>query len=564
MKYVQPYGISDPNAPYINGDPSIARMGSIPPAEAFEHPMREIVATISYSNEVPSGDDLEQLSKGIRSQYMNYCVDTGSINTLSVALLPSLLTYTVGLPLRVKVRNTNTGPTTIDAGAGRVPVRLPNGAEVAANDLPAAGLVDLVYDGTVFQMINFAGAAAPSGPPQTFYYNIPYTVDTSPTANTVIANFSPAITSYAAGLIFLVKIANTNTLLANINVNGMGLKAIYSQGYNATFPLLPGDIQAGDTIIFVYDGTQFWVYPNVAINLNSTINVSTIAQINTLFAALGRKRISQSAQLTIQLAAGVYNFGGTPFRTYHADATQIWLVGTMQSPGVPGPGNFQSNGNSAAQRAADSAQNIVMLRARYKTELRFDNTNGWCILHTGPGRINFKNLLITGANVPVSSSQAIDLISADVGSSIYCEGVTCWGSGENAFAPNGSVMWCHNCHAANNYGNGFDVAAQATLTMAVGGSYGNAGTGIQSSSNGMVWATPDPGGAYGPYCTSNANGGCVAQAATLDAIAVTAVGNGIDLYALDGGVLTNDGTLANTVSPDYNTVGNNNAIIILD
>ena len=58
MKYVQPYGISDPEAPYINGDPSQARMGSIPPAEAFEHPMRELVAVIDYSKLVPNGDDL--------------------------------------------------------------------------------------------------------------------------------------------------------------------------------------------------------------------------------------------------------------------------------------------------------------------------------------------------------------------------------------------------------------------------------------------------------------------------------------------------------------------------
>ena len=35
MKYVQPYGIADEDAPYINGDPSQGRMGSIPPAAAF-------------------------------------------------------------------------------------------------------------------------------------------------------------------------------------------------------------------------------------------------------------------------------------------------------------------------------------------------------------------------------------------------------------------------------------------------------------------------------------------------------------------------------------------------
>ena len=160
MKYVQPYGISDPDAHYINGDPSQARMGSIPPAEAFEHPMRELVNIITDSQMVPDSDDLEQCAKGIRSQRMNYCEDTGSVNTLSVALDPPLINYTIGLPLHVKIRNTNTGPATIDAGAGRVPIRKPNGAEMGNGDLPAAGMVRLIYDGTVFQMVNFGGGSA--------------------------------------------------------------------------------------------------------------------------------------------------------------------------------------------------------------------------------------------------------------------------------------------------------------------------------------------------------------------------------------------------------------------
>src|SRR5262252_5809157 len=186
--------------------------------------MRELVHIITDSNLVPSDTDLEQCAKGMRSQFMNYCIDTGSVNTLSVALSPPIGAYTFGLPLRVRIANTNTGSTTIDAGAGRVPVKKPNGSELQPGDLPAFGLAELVYDGTVFQMINFTGAA-PSGPPQTFLYNIPYCVDSSTTRNLVIANFSPAITSLAAGTIFMVKIANTsNGSTANINVNSLGNK----------------------------------------------------------------------------------------------------------------------------------------------------------------------------------------------------------------------------------------------------------------------------------------------------------------------------------------------------
>jgi hypothetical protein len=77
VKYMQPFGISDPNAPYINGNPATGEMGSIPPAASIEHDMREIVEVINYAYEhkyrdsegtlcqAPSEFDLQQLRKAI-------------------------------------------------------------------------------------------------------------------------------------------------------------------------------------------------------------------------------------------------------------------------------------------------------------------------------------------------------------------------------------------------------------------------------------------------------------------------------------------------------------------
>lgn len=72
MKYNQPFGIPDPNASYVNGDPSIGREGSIPPAESIEYPQREIVAVIQYAYEqqfpncnAPANSDLAQLLEAI-------------------------------------------------------------------------------------------------------------------------------------------------------------------------------------------------------------------------------------------------------------------------------------------------------------------------------------------------------------------------------------------------------------------------------------------------------------------------------------------------------------------
>ena len=77
MKYNQPFGISDPEAAYINGNPATGTMGSIPPASSVEYDQREIVAVIKYAfdkglidfNNVacasPSNSDLQQLLKAI-------------------------------------------------------------------------------------------------------------------------------------------------------------------------------------------------------------------------------------------------------------------------------------------------------------------------------------------------------------------------------------------------------------------------------------------------------------------------------------------------------------------
>src|SRR5262245_29041796 len=113
MKYVAPYGVSDPDQGYINGDSRLGIQGSIPPAAAFEHPMRELVALIQGSGFTPDEDDLEQVLRAIRSQRANYAIDTGTVNAYSVAYDPAFVALNVGLPLRVLIGHTNTGASTI-------------------------------------------------------------------------------------------------------------------------------------------------------------------------------------------------------------------------------------------------------------------------------------------------------------------------------------------------------------------------------------------------------------------------------------------------------------------
>jgi hypothetical protein len=137
MKYEQPYGVSDPNAPYINGDPSIGRPGSIPPAAAIEYPQREIIAMINAGGFTPSDADLQQLARAIQSGKVIYGLDTGAGNNYSVTLNPPLLAYSDGLALWIVPQLSNTGPATLNCNAlGARNIVRRGGDPLAAGDMP--------------------------------------------------------------------------------------------------------------------------------------------------------------------------------------------------------------------------------------------------------------------------------------------------------------------------------------------------------------------------------------------------------------------------------------------
>jgi hypothetical protein len=472
-------------------------MGSIPPAAAFEYPMRELVAVITNSLFVPSDGDLQQVAQAVRSQRMNYAEDTGSANVLSVAFQPAISTYTIGLPIVVKVLNTNTGASTINAGGGRVPIKKPTGAQLSAGDITAGGLAELVYDGAAFQMINFGGAAAGGGTINNFVINIPYTVDTG-TPNNVIANFSPAVTSLPAGTILMVKAANTNTGPTTINVNGLGAKNIFALGGSSTNPFLPSDIQTGDILILTYDGTQFWIIPNVALTVNSTFNCANNTDITNIFRALARKRIQPTVTITINLATGIY----TPFTTYHIDSSRIVVQGTLLTS-VPTAANFARTGSSPAARALDSSNNIAMLRSRYGTEIRFTNaflsTGGVAVQHTGPGQIEFRNLLITGENTP----SGVNLGAAISGPAMTLRGVSIWGAGTSSiFGIQNSYISMYSSFVSSSQNDGISVGTGGSVILQDSGVFGGSTNGVRCGTNGSIYLYAN----CNSQCNSNIGG----------------------------------------------------------
>lgn len=67
MQYIAPIGAEDPNDSYINANPATGTNGSKVPAEAIEHPMREIMYLITQAGLEGDDEDLTQLHQAVNA-----------------------------------------------------------------------------------------------------------------------------------------------------------------------------------------------------------------------------------------------------------------------------------------------------------------------------------------------------------------------------------------------------------------------------------------------------------------------------------------------------------------
>ncbi len=186
--------------------------------------------------------------------------DTGSANAYAVALTPAATAYTAGMVVRFKAGNTNTGISTVNVnGLGVKAIKNRAGADLAANDILASAVVELIYDGTNFQW----GAAISAGEitatmtTENLREGICQYAADGGGANAYAVTLAPVPTAYTAGMVVRTKIANTNTGASTLNVNALGVKTIKKVVAGAVADLVARDLQAADLATLVYDGTYF-------------------------------------------------------------------------------------------------------------------------------------------------------------------------------------------------------------------------------------------------------------------------------------------------------------------
>jgi hypothetical protein len=516
MKYQQPYG-TPADSPYINGDPSIGRQGSIPPAAAFEEPQRELQSLIAYSGFTPSDDDLEQVTRAVRQgvNYVEAVMVDDNPNSLSCTTDPPLQERRPGLMMRVLIPADITGPAAINFdGTGFADIVRANGAALVEGDLRANQVAVLVCDhgSTKWQIANFQGFTSSSTEINTYTLSIPYTVDLSVTPNTITANFSPPITGALVaggnGGELLVKLANDVTGPTFISVNGSAPIRVLRSDLT---DLQTGDGNAGQILWMLFDGTAYQLGTNRVtsdiINTHVTFTVhgagANFADLNTAMEYLRKYKITPAGLVTLLIAPGQFIYNGTGPTIIHPNGDRIEIVGATMSASLPATdAGYALTGNSSGSRSSNTSTNLTMLRTKFATELRFTNGASFDI-RGNLGKIDGILATSDGSDVSAIRTYGPALVS-------------------NFGSPNGIAAVGAGRH-------GLEIGQGATVQVINAGTVvclGNSMDGIHSNAGGVFFAGDPRNGTCGPpmagtsavLVLSNASNGMEALVGCVNAI----------------------------------------------
>lgn len=155
MKKWSPIAFAGPDDTHVNADMSLGQRGSWPDGVGYQQMIDELCAVVSKSGMTLDGAVATQLAEAIRSQALNYRTAGGTANALTVTLDPALTAYVAGMPLRVVPgAGPNTGPVTLNAGAGALPVRYPGGGDLYAGEIVSGRPINLLCMGTWWAVQN--------------------------------------------------------------------------------------------------------------------------------------------------------------------------------------------------------------------------------------------------------------------------------------------------------------------------------------------------------------------------------------------------------------------------
>ena len=252
---------------------------------------------------------------------IDWAADVGAANAYVIALNPPLAANVVGMPVRFKAANANTSPSTLNICAlGAVAIKKGVSRDLAAGDILAGQMIEVIYDGMYYQLMSDPGLSTSR-----------FGADTG-AANAYAVALSPAITAPVAGMSVCFKAAHANTGASTLSING---GAAISISKLASQALAAGDIDLGQIVEVVYDGA-YWQL----MTANFFINLTTGSGYACVELPGGLMFQSGMIDWGVNEAEGSYG----PYSFPEAFQTALYGFGlTTLTPSTPGQGNAGDN-----------------------------------------------------------------------------------------------------------------------------------------------------------------------------------------------------------------------------
>jgi hypothetical protein len=222
--------------------------------------------------------------------YSNYAADGGSANAYVVALANVSTTYTAGLRIQFKAANTNSGASTLNVNSQGTKNIFFNGSALSANVIQANAVVDVIYDGTQFQMLSING--------------------TTPSSYGTVTNVSVSSSNGFAGTV-----ANSTTA-ANITIN----------------TTVTGVLKGNGTAISAATAGTDYVAPNTATTFTATQTFTG----STSNIAISMTNATEPATVSATAATGniTYDIANQSVLYYTTNASANWNVLFRYSSGT--------------------------------------------------------------------------------------------------------------------------------------------------------------------------------------------------------------------------------------
>ena len=263
----------------------------------------------------------------------------GTQNAITATTIPAISAYVTGARYTFKAVSSNTGATTLKIGTGSVLAIQWRGAALTGGEIAANAWHTVVYDGSLFQLLNPVNVTGPI-----------WGGTTGGTSTAFTLTPTPSISTYATGqrISFIANAANGAA--ATLAVSGLTAKTIQRQGT----ALVGNEFKSGDVLEVEYDGTNFQLLnvasaPLFVDRTNNRVGIGTTAPSVDLDLQ-GTATISTNTRFSADTTGAQFNFQKSRGAT----------VGTntiVQSGDLLGQINwFGANGSSytvAAQIRAD-------------------------------------------------------------------------------------------------------------------------------------------------------------------------------------------------------------------